>query len=166
MGSKILGSKFSEDRSNPHILSTCALSPNMLSCSAVVIANGPVALPLKIRVLISSFTEEYDSTTEPRITASVTRTASLITKTLSSSPSGPNNSLRTGCKASLAEKSLSFLPCTSRFSSLFHLKQMMDAFCKFDQRHKLELLFQVSMTIQKYEKGLKQIYMPESPVLE
>nr|GMD85856.1 hypothetical protein Iba_chr14bCG0430 [Ipomoea batatas]GME09265.1 hypothetical protein Iba_scaffold8488CG0010 [Ipomoea batatas] len=121
IGCRRLGSKLSEDCKRPHILNTCALRSIMLFCSAGFITRGPAALPLKIIVLIGPGMKLYDSIIEPRMTASVTRIASLVTKTLNSSPSGPNNNFRTGCKASLAEKSRSFLPWTSRFSSLFHL---------------------------------------------
>lgn len=124
IGCNRAGSKFREDLRSSHTRITCALSSIMLSCSATLITNGPLALPLEIRVLAKTGRELYDSSNVPRMTASVTRTASLTTKTLSGSPSGPSKSFRTGCRASFAEKSLSFFPCTSRFSSLFHLKHL------------------------------------------
>ena len=82
----------------------------MLCLSVSDIISGSFALPLKTRVLKKSGTYRYVSEIVPRVKASDTRIASLITRFLSTSPSGLNNTFRTGCKASLAEKSLSFLP--------------------------------------------------------
>lgn len=112
MGCKMEGSKLLDDLRSAHILRTCCRSSIILSRSgALSVRRGPsLTLPLEIRVLTRLGIELYVSITVPRTTDSVTRTASLITKLLNSSPSGPNNSFKTGCRASFAEKSLSFLP--------------------------------------------------------
>jgi hypothetical protein len=121
IGSKIDGSKSLEDCRYLHILITWSLSSIMLCISVSDIISGSFALPLKTMDLKKSGTYRYVSEIVPRVKASVTRIASLITRFLRTSPSGLNNTFRTGCKASLAEKSLSFFPWTRRFSSLFHL---------------------------------------------
>lgn len=121
IGTKEDGSKSLEDRS-PCILRTWFLSSIILSISASDIKRGPFACPLKTKDLINLGMDLYVSRIELNTKASVTRAASLVTKALRSSLSGLNNSFRTGCKASLAENSLSFRPWTSRFSSLFHLR--------------------------------------------
>ncbi|KAF5794433.1 hypothetical protein HanXRQr2_Chr08g0328021 [Helianthus annuus] len=92
----------------------------MLSISASVMGI-PIPFPLGRKDFNGPGMELYVSIMVPIVIASVTRIASLITNDLSSSPSGSNNSFKTGCKASFAEKSRSCFPCTSRFSSLFHL---------------------------------------------
>lgn len=120
-GCKIAGSKFWEDCRSPQILRTWSRSSSKLFCSESLIVKGLTVLPLETRAFIKPGRELYVSITLPRTTASVTRTASFITKALRFSPSGANNSFKTGCNASCAEKSLSFLPWTSKFSSLFHL---------------------------------------------
>lgn len=112
IGSKSAGSKSLEDCRSLHILNTWSLSSIMYCNSASDIIRGAFALPLKTRVLIKSGTDLYESEIVLRVKASVTRTASLITRVLSTSPSELNNTFRTGCKASLAEKSRSILPWT------------------------------------------------------
>lgn len=121
MGCKSVGSKFSEDWSSLHILSTWSRSSTILSCSSLLKPRPRELLSLNNRILIKSGIELYVSFTVPKTKASVTRIASLIAKTRRPSPSGPNKSFRTGCRASFTEKSLSFLPWSNRFSSLLHL---------------------------------------------
>lgn len=121
IGSKIDGSKSLEDCKSLHILITWSLSSIMLCLSVSDVKSGSFAIPFKTRVLKKTGTYWYVSEIVPRVKASDTRTASLITRFLRTSPSGLNNTFRAGCKASLAEKSRSFLPWTRRFSSRFHL---------------------------------------------
>jgi hypothetical protein len=121
IGSKRAGSKSLEDWRSPQILRTWFLSSIMLCISDSDITRGPFALPLKTRVLIKSGADLYVSEIELRVKASDTRTASLITSARITSPSGLNITFRTGCKASLAVKSLSILPWISKSSSLLHL---------------------------------------------